>query len=304
MLTRYVQRSLTWIDLVNPSPQEVRGLMHEFSIDPLIAEELLIPSYKPKVERRGEHLYIILHFPMLKGLGQRPEQEIDFVIGKQFLITTRYASNDPLQAFAKAFEVNSVLGRGSAGMSHGGHLFAAMARNLYAALLSECEVLDRHLQDVEERIFKGDEHSMVFDISQTGRIIHDFRQSLLPHLEMLTSLDPVAAKLFGPEYSFYVRDVIGEYARVRTMLEHLRDSLVELRETNNSLLSTKQNEIMKTFTVLAFIFLPLTFITGLFGMNTRATPILGNTYDFWIVVGMMLGVGFVCVLYFKRKGWL
>ncbi len=304
MLTRYVQRNLTWIDLISPTPQEVRTLMHEFAIDPLIAEELLVPSFKPKVERRGDLIYVILHFPVLKGLGNRPEQEIDFIIGKNFLLTTRYASNDPLQAFAKAFEVNSVLGHGSTGMSHGGHLFALMVRNLYGALMNECDVLDRHLQEVEERIFKGDERSMVSDISQTGRIIHDFRQSLLPHLEMLTSLEQVGSKMFGPEYSYYVRNSIGEFERVRTILEHLRESLIELRETNNSLLSTKQNEIMKTFTVLAFVFLPLTFITSLFGMNTINNPIIGSTYDFWVIVGMMLLVGVCCVIYFKRKGWL
>ena len=209
MLTRYVQRNLTWIDLVSPSPSEVRALMHEFTIDPLIAEELLVPSYKPKVERRGEHIYVILHYPVLRGLGNRPEQEIDFVIGKHFLITTRYAQSDPLHAFAKAFEVGQVLGHGTTGMMHGGHLFAAMARNLYTALMNECEVLDRHMQDIEERIFGGDERRMVFDISQTGRTIHDFRQSLMPHLEMLNSLEPVAAKVFGPEYSFYLRSVVG-----------------------------------------------------------------------------------------------
>ena len=304
MLTRYVQRNLTWIDLVSPTPQEVRSLMHEFAIDPLIAEELLIPSFKPKVERRLEHVYVILHFPVLKGLGNRPEQEIDFVVGKHFLITARYASNDPLQAFAKAFEVNSVLGHGNSGMTHGGHLFAMMVRNLYGALMNECDVLDRHLQEVEEKIFKGDERQMVSDISQTGRIIHDFRQSLLPHLEMLTSLEQVGSKLFGPEYAFYVRNMIGDFERVRTMLEHLRESLIELRETNNSLLSTKQNEIMKTFTVLAFVFLPITFIANLFGMNTQHNPIVGGNYDFWVIVGMIVVVGIICVIYFKRKGWL
>lgn len=304
MLTRYVQRNLTWIDLVSPTPQEVRSLMHEFNIDLLIAEELLVPSYKPKVERRGEHLYVILHFPVLKGLGQRPEQEIDFVVGKHFLITARYASNDPLQAFAKAFEVNSVLGRDTSSMSHGGHLFAAMARNLYAALLSECEVLDRHLQDIEERIFGGDERRMVFDISQTGRTIHDFRQSLLPHLETLTSLEPVAAKVFGQEYAFYVRAVVGEYERARDMLEHLRDSLTELRETNNSLLSTKQNEIMKTLTVVAFVTLPLELIAAIFTIPAHNTPILGSPGDFWIIVSAMTIFAAGFFVFFKRKGWL
>src|ERR1700690_1607940 len=73
MLTRYVQHGVTWVDLVAPTPQEVRGLMHEFAVEPIIAEELLLPSFQPKVERRGEHIYLILHFPVLRGMGQRPE---------------------------------------------------------------------------------------------------------------------------------------------------------------------------------------------------------------------------------------
>ncbi len=79
MLTRYGQKNAVWIDLVAPTPLEVRGLMHEFGLDPLIAEELLIPSFKPKVERRSEVIYVILHFPVLRGLGQRSAPEIDFV---------------------------------------------------------------------------------------------------------------------------------------------------------------------------------------------------------------------------------
>ncbi len=84
MLTRHVQRHLTWIDLVAPTPSEVRLIMQEFDLDPLIAEELLVPSFRSKVERRGDAIYAILHFPILRG-NQRPQQEIDFVIGKHFL---------------------------------------------------------------------------------------------------------------------------------------------------------------------------------------------------------------------------
>src|SRR3989344_6189409 len=120
MLTRYGQKHAAWIALVAPTPAEVRSLMHEYGIDPLIAEELLVPSFKPKVERRGEIIYVILHFPVLRGLG-RQEQEIDFVIGKNFLITARYGTVDPLLAFAQAFEVTTVLGRPLT-HQHGGHL--------------------------------------------------------------------------------------------------------------------------------------------------------------------------------------
>jgi magnesium transporter len=303
MLTRYAQRDLVWIDCVSPTPAEVRALMHEFAIDPLIAEELLLPSYKPKVEKRGDVIYVILHFPMIRSGHQSPEQEIDFIIGKHFLITTRYENIDPLHSFAKAFEVQGVLGK-DATMTHGGHLFVSMVRNLYQALENGCTTLRQRLQNIEEHIFSGDERRMVAQLSLVGRTIHDFKQSLAPHEEMLKSFEPPATRMFGAEFAYHIRSLEGTYERIERTLVNLHDSLTELRETNNSLLSTKQNEIMKEFTVLAFIFLPLSFIAGLFGMNTEHNPIVGNAYDFWIIVGIMAFLAFGFLVYFRRKDWL
>jgi magnesium transporter len=236
------------------------------------------------------------------GAAQRPEAEIDFVVGKHFLITTRYENIDPLHSFAKAFEVNAVLGRG--GATHGGHLFVSMTPNLYEALGNECDNVRRHLQDIEDNIFSGDERQMVVALSQTGRVIHDFRQSLAPHREMLGSLEPTATRFFGAEFSYYARELAGAYERVERTLENLHEALDELRATNDSLLNTKQNEIMKTLTVLAFLFLPLTFITGLFGMNTVNDPFIGSAHDFWILSGVMALFALCFFIYFKKKGWL
>lgn len=302
MLTRYGQKNAAWIDLVAPTPQEVRSLMQEFGIDPLIAQELLVPSYKPKVERRGEVIYVILHFPVLRGIGQRSEEEVDFIIGKEFLITTRYGNVDPLHSLAQAFEINTVLGRP---LNHlnGGHLFTSMARALYEGLINECHQMTRRLQDIEDRIFGGDERRMVIELSQTGRIIHDFKEALTPHHDMLISLEPVASRLFGTEFSYYLRDLRGVQERVERTLDDLHNSVVELRETNNSLLSTKQNEIMKTLTIMAFIFLPLTFIGQLFGMSIPV-PLVDTAYGFWLVLAGMFVVGMSIFSYFKYKGWL
>lgn len=302
MITRYAQRNLTWVDLAAPSAQEVRSLMQEFDIDPVIAQELTSPSPKSKVERRGGLLYLVLHFPALRAAQSRPEQEIDFIIGKHFLITTRYANIDPLHSFAKAFEADSVLGRSDA--EHGGHLFVGMVRDLYHSLLLECDRLHERLDEVENRIFAGKEREMVNQISVVGRMIHDFRRTLEPHKAMLESLEPYGERLFGAGFSYHIRSLLGEYSRVRHTLDHLREWLTELRETNNSLLTTKQNDIMKTFTVLAFLFLPLSFIAGLFGMNTEHNPIVGHQLDFWIVVGGMVVLAALFFVYFRRKKWL
>lgn len=304
MLTRYEQGSLTWIDLVNPNEVEVRAVMHEFGLHPLIAEQLLAPSQKSKVERFDGIFYLILTFPTLRGGHHtRSEQEIDFCVGKNFFITARYENINPLHSFAKAFEVQSVLGHGGR-ENQGLHIFSSMLQNLYNGLLTECEALNIRLGEIEERIFKGDERIMVAQLSHVGRSIHDFRQALTPHKEILRSLELPGEKVFGREFVYYLQSITHEHRKVEDALENLRDALTELRETNNSLLSTKQNEIMKTFTVLTFLFLPLTFVAGLFGMNTENNPIVGYEFDFWVIVAGMAVLAVIFFVYFKRKDWL
>jgi len=179
-----------------------------------------------------------------------------------------------------------------------------MVRDLYRSLLLESDRLHEKLDEVEERIFAGHEREMVAEISLVGRMIHDFRRTLEPHKIMLESLEPHGEKLFGQGFSYHIRSVLGEYERVRHTLEHQREWLDELRETNNSLLTTKQNDIMKNLTVMAFITFPLTLLVTLFSINAKHNPILGTQYDFWVILGI-LALAAVCFIgFFKYKHWL
>jgi magnesium transporter len=188
--------------------------------------------------------------------------------------------------------------------THGGHLFISLVRNLYQAIENGCTTMHRRLHDIEERIFSGDERRMVAELSRVGRTIHDFRQSLAPHEEMLTSFEPVGTRTFGSEFAYYIRDLEGAYERIERTLNNLYSSLTELRETNNSLLSTKQNEIMKNLTIMAFVTFPLTLISSMFGMNTSYLPIVGLHGDFWIIFGLMTTIALSFFVYFKRNKWL
>ncbi len=304
MLTRYEQKQLTWIDLVAPTPAEVRDLMKEFGLNPALAQELLSVSTKSKIERYEDIIYAVLHFPVLKGKHmQRTTQEVDLIIGRNFLITTRFENITPLHTFAKAFEVDTVLGRDGQHL-HGGHLFAAIMRSLYRALNTECDMVHARLADIEDRLFEGDEKRMVIEISQVGKTIYDFRQALAPHEEMLKSLEAPIARMFGQEFSYYMRGVMSEYEHLRGATLALRDSMVELRETNNSMLSAKQNEVMKTFSVLAFVFVPVSLIMTLFQMNLPGTPLVGNGLNFWVALGGMASLSLAFFIYFKKKGWI
>lgn len=302
-MQRYTHHGLTWIDLETPTRNEVRELVDEFGIDSLVADELLLPTAKPRFERHENMLYLILHFPALHHTHHSAEQEIDFVVGKEFIITTRYDMIDPLHKFSKTFEVGEMTGTSGIG-DHAGYILYFILRSLYVAVDHEVEYVRTSLHDIEEQVFEGREKEMVAAISHAGRDLLALRQAVEPHRDMLQEMEIAGRAFWGDTFAPYLRGIVNEYYRVHNHIMRNTESLHELRETNNSLLSTKQNEIMKTFTIMAFVTFPLMLVTSAFGMNTVHTPIIGAPFDFWIVIGIMLGSTIGLYLFFKLKKWL
>ena len=304
MISVYKHKHLTWVDVESPSSEEVRELMGKYNIDPLVAEELLLPTLKPRVDVYKNFIYLILHFPAFRHThGDNPNQEIDFIIGKDFLITTRYDSVDPLHKFSKVFEVNSVLDRSDIG-DHAGYLFFYMVRKLYKSLEHELEYISDSLGIIEEDIFEGKEKEMVIALSNVSRVLLNLRQAITPHHEILNSFCDAGKVFFGEKFGYHLSSIMGEYYRIKNSANSLIDTLNELRQTNNSLVSTKQNEVMKVLTIMAFITFPLSLMASIFGMNTLYLPIVGHPFDFWIIISIMLvAMGFFFA-YFKYKEWL
>ena len=304
MITRYEYRDLVWIDIESPTQVEIRNLMEEYSIHPFVAEQLLLPTIKPRVELYDDYIYLILHFPVAKHSHSKSiMQEIDFIIGKKFIITTRYDMVDPVHNFSKTFEVNAVLEKGEMG-GHAGFIFYHMMNRIYKFISDEIEYTASKLKRIEDDIFKGKEKEMVRDISETGRVLLDFKQVMAPHDEILKLFEEASISFFGKNFGYYVKTIMSDQYKIIKNIEKSKETLDELRETNNSLLSTKQNEIMTVLTIVSFIAYPLTIITALFQMNTKYTPIVGMKNDFWIVVGTIFIVAVGLFTYFKSKKWL
>lgn len=300
MITRYQHTDLTWVDCENPTADEVRDLITEFSIDPHVGNELLSPTVRSRVERYDNSTYVILRFP---SLTHEEEIEIDFIIGKKFLITTRYNAVDAMHDFSKLFEVDSILDRSNMA-NHAGFIFYYMMRELYRSLSDQLDVLMSVLHDIETDIFKGRERAMVIEISHINRRLLRFRSSLEYHESILTSYESVSHSIFGEEYDYYSRTITAEYRKVSKALDHMRAYLAELRETNNSLLTTKQNEIVKNLTIMTFVILPLTLVASVFGMNAEHIPLIGDPFDFWKILVIMLALGSCMFIFFKFKKWL
>lgn len=303
MISRYKYRDLVWVDIESPTNEEVRQIMEEFDIHPIVADELLGPSMRPKVDHYENFIYLILHFPAIRHSHKSKSQEVDFIIGKQFLITVRYELLDPLHKFSKVFEVNSILDKSEIG-EHAGFLFFYMIRKIYSSLGHELTIIGDTLKSVEDRIFKGEERAMVAELSNIHRDILEFHRALRMHRGVLQSLAVASVAFFGKEFGHYNENIFGEYLKVEEMLQDSKEVLNDLRETNNSLLTTKTNETMKLLTVTTFSILPATLIAAIFTMPTLHMPVIGLPYDFWIIIGFMIVVGIAVHYMLKYKKWI
>lgn len=304
MISKYEHKNLTWIDIEKPTREEVLEVMEEYHVHPLAGNELLSPTLRPKVDVYNDQIYMILHFPAVShSHGKSGGQEIDFIIGKDFLITTHYELIDPLHEFSRVFEVNSILDKSNIG-DHAGFLFFYIVRELYKNLIIELDHINLQLENIEERIFSGEESDMVRVISNVNRDLLNVRQAIRPHKEILDSFEVAGRDFFGEDFAYHLRSISGEFYKVFNILEGHKETLLDLRDTNDSLLTTKTNEIMKVMTIMAFIFLPSAVISSVFGMNTKDMPFIGINLDFWYIIAMMFFTSSMIFIYFKFKKWM
>ena len=301
MISKYVYKKLVWIDLESPTRDEMQSLMEEYKIPDLVGDEMLVETLRSKVDVYPNLIYLILHFPKMgRTRGKKnPDQEVDFIIGHDFIITSHTAPVDALHDFAKMFEVNSILDRSMMG-DHAGFIFFYIAKELYKNLTLELEEINLTLQEVERNIFEGHEGAMVHTISNVNRTLVDFKQAIRFHRETLRSFEAAGTAFFGKDFSYYLSAVTGEFNKIQNILDDHKEILTDLRETNDALLSAKTNDTIRRLTIMTFIMMPLTLITSVFGMNSNIVLINGLD-EFFMVVGAMALTGLVMFIYFRKK---
>ncbi len=303
MIQKYEGTGVTWIDLLTPSPEEVRAIMEECNIPPELLGDLTTPVPRSEGTASGNTIKINIDFPVVKQKEIERTHEIKFLISQKTLITVRYEEITALHTFGKEFEVLSTLKRATKGVS-GATLFIALMGTLYDSLASKLDYTESRLAFIEQEMFEEREREMVFEISRLSQTLITFKQILFSHKEVLELVQPKFITIFGDEFESHLSDLATYYQFLTRRVSTLTDSLHELRDTNNSLLSTKQNETMKVLTIMAFVTYPLTLISSVFGMNTEHTPFVGGAYGFWIIIGIMAAAASLLFIYFKHKNWL
>ena len=303
MITKYKNKNLTWIDVIAPTRDEALKLMTDYNLNPLIAEEILIPTTRAKTDKYDDMLFLVLNFPKFHiGNKNSKEQEVDFIIGKKFLITVHYEVIDPLHQFSKAFEVNSILGKKELG-PHAGFLFFYLIREFYHHTADQIVEVGNKLKEVEKSIFDGKETEMVKVLSHVSREFTKLRQIIHLHEHVLNSFERAGKQFFGESFSYHLSAIIGEFKKVQNILENYRGILEELKDTNDSLLSAKTGQIMKKLTALNFIMLPITVVVNIFVITHDSWLIQSSSGFFLMFLGLIV-LGIIMFLYFKTSDCL
>lgn len=303
MISKYNFKNITWIDLQSPTPEEVAHLVEEFSLPTLMADEFISETVRSKVDLYKDLIFLVLHFPVSRHQKNfKTEQEIDFVVGKNLLITIHYELVNPLHEFSKKFEMDALLDKNNVG-NHAGHLFYSIIKELYKNVVTELDTVNPDLKRIEHNIFAGKEKETVRTISYLNRRLLSYRQSMRFHDETLKSFESVGKKFFEPEFTYYLESIISEHNKIKSILDNEKDVLTDLRETNDSLLSSKTNETMRVLTIMTFVISPATLIASIFMMNTNFTMIDDYT-DFYVILGAMFLTSVITFIFFKLKKWL
>jgi magnesium transporter len=305
MINRHARGPVHWIDLESPTRTELQDVLREFSVDPRVEEEIITETPYPIVVSSKEYLYLVLHFPTTGPSGQAKNQEIDFIIGKDFLLTIRDEAIDSIHNLHKVFEAEELL-EFPTKSEYADDLLERVLYRLYAVLREDVETIGKRLTHIETDIFGGKERSTVRAISEINRVLLRFDMTIKRHEESLSSLLEELSRphFFGKEFIERSTRIEAEREHVASLIHSYREVANELRDTNDSLLSASQNEVMKTLTVITVIILPLSLIVDLFQMTVPGVPLSHNSYGFWIISGMVILLTIFLVLYSKLKRWL
>ena len=308
MQKQFKYKNITWIDLTNPSAAEIAEVTGKFNIHPVAAAELSSPSLRSKVDLYDDFIYLVLHFPnhrnsLTTDTNGHDAVEVDFIVGKNFLVTTSYEEIEPMQEFGKIFEANSVLTKNKKD-THAGFLLYHLLKHLYQSLEHNLDLINSHLKKAEAEIFSGNEKGMVKVLSTINKKLLDFRGTLKSHREVLVSLENSGKEFFGDKFQYYLRASGSEYKKAWYALENSREFFNELKQTNESLLQIKTAEATKTFSMLAFVTFPLSLIAAVLGLRAPGTPLVDSAFGFWIIAGLMLALIMGMMAFFKHKKWL
>lgn len=293
--------TFVWVDLAAPSIPESLILSDTFAFHPLSVEDAMAPVEYPKAEEYNGYLYVILH-----GIDFQAAQhgfathDIDFFLGPNYLVTVHDGTSRSIGELRNHCPRNSkILGEGTIALFH------RIVDALIEHYRPEVEKLEDRLDELEKDVFDNPRPALIREILSEKRDVSSLRRVITPQRDVIGRLARRDFQQINTEMSFRFRDVYDQLVRIADDALIFQDRITGILDAHLSNVSNRLNEVMKVLTVVSVIFMPLTLLAGLYGMNVMLPRFPGgDSVQFWWLCGISLIVIVVMLTLFRRKHWI
>jgi len=294
--------TVTWINVTGIHDINViREFGEAFDIHPLVLEDIVHTGQRPKVEDLGGYLYIVLKM-LVSGNSENDfdAEQVSLILGSNFVLSFQEKEGDVFDS------VRDRIKKGKGRIRKAGsdylvyRLIDAIVDNYFGVL----EAVGEKVEKIEENVLAKSNPSTLKQIQDTKRKMIILRKFVWPLREAISSLERGESPLIGEGVRPYLRDVYDHTIQVIETVETFRDTISGTLDIYLSSVSNRMNEVMKVLTIIATIFIPLTFIVGVYGMNFKYMPELEWKWGYLAIWIVMIALGCLMLLGFKRKKWL
>ena len=293
-------QATVWVDLSAPTDDELRLLTDPFNFHPLAVEDARSALQYPKVEPYGAYLYLVLHgIHPGKVPHTFPTHDVDFFLGRNFLVTVHDGDSRSIARVRELCDQHSrMLAEGPVSLLH--RIVDAMVDNYRPAI----EQLEARVDKLEEQAFAGRDQ-LVRQVLKLKHELATLRRVLIPQRDAIGRLARREFALITDEMAYRFRDVFDHVVRMTEEALLLQDRVTGILEVNLSTVSNRLNQVMKVLTVMSTIFLPLTVLTGMWGMNILLPRFPGgDAAQFWWIAGAMTTIIVAMLAMFRRRDWI
>jgi magnesium transporter len=296
---------LTWIHLESLDPEVVNDLRERFGWHPLDVEDVLSKRQRPKIDDYADEGYLfgVLHFPAYDKAVQRLNAaELDFFLGPDYLVTIPNVQLLPVTRLFNRCQEDEQL-RSRLFEKGSGRLLYEVLDDLFDYCFPILDKIGYKLDSIEDDIEDRRSEEIVNDISKVKQEIISYRKIVKPQRPALRLLERHIERFLPENLELYFDDLVDASERIWDLLDNYKEVVEALEDTNESVISHRQNDILRILTIFSVILLPLTLISGIFGMNV-GFPGEHTREAFWIIAGLMVAVIVAMVGFFKYKRWL
>jgi magnesium transporter len=302
---------LTWIHLESPTHEETQLLASRFGWHPLDVEDVISRRQRPKVDVYSDdpdgrgYLFGVLHFPVYdKAVGRLNAGELDVFLGPNYLVTLPTVDLRPVSLlFRRCVESDDL--RHTLFVRGSGRLMYEVLDDLYDYCFPILDKIGFKLEQVDEEIGEAGKGAkeLVRDIHKVKQEIISYRKIIKPQRPTLRQLERAVERVLPEELELYFDDIVDASERIWDLLDNYKEVVEALEDTNESLISHQQNDILYVLTIFSVVMLPLTFITGFFGMNVHF-PGFNGVAAFLATLALMAAVIVGMLGFFRWKRWL